>query len=138
MRPAVLVFAACAVVAVAAAADDDDQIPERFTNLQVLPKDITRPQMLDLMKGMSRSLGVDCEHCHVEKGEETDFAADDKREKKAARVMIHMTGDINQKLRAVTTETRVSCWTCHRGEAKPAPAPAAPGKSVPPKTPGRP
>lgn len=116
------------LAAAGAAFQSGDDIPDTFTNLQVLPKDIPKPQMIEYMKGMSRSLGVDCDHCHVTKGDDFDFASDDKKEKKAARVMIHMTNDINQKVRAVNPDARVTCWTCHRAEAKPEPAPV-PGKS---------
>lgn len=39
--------------------------PDAFTNLQVLPKDITQSELIDLMAGFTRALGVRCTHCHV-------------------------------------------------------------------------
>ena len=110
----------------ASSAHDEHEIPDTFTNLKVLPKDITKQQMRDLMKSFGRSLGVDCDHCHAAKtpgGDDLDFASDDKQTKKVARVMIYMMNDINVKVRSVSDEARVSCWTCHRGEEAPEPVP---------------
>jgi hypothetical protein len=71
------------------------------------------------------ALGVRCEHCHVEKKTPQrgcDFAADDKNEKKTARVMLQMVAAINQdyiskvpKDPADATVIRVQCVTCHHG-----------------------
>ena len=97
-------------------------LAERLDVTPHVPELPTDPARIAHGERLARSV-FDCDHCHVAKGDALDYASDDKREKKAARVMIHMTSDINQKLRAVTTETRVSCWTCHRGEAKPEPTP---------------
>ena len=36
------------------------------TNLKVLPKDIARPALTAMMRGYQSSLGVQCNHCHVE------------------------------------------------------------------------
>jgi hypothetical protein len=62
------------------------QFPEKFTNLKVLPKDISRQELQSTMRGFAFALNVRCEHCHVEKAGgkkfEMDFAADDKEEKK--------------------------------------------------------
>jgi hypothetical protein len=57
------------------------QFPEKFTNLKVLPKDISRADLQSTMRGFALALNVRCEHCHVEKvggkKSEMDFAADD-------------------------------------------------------------
>lgn len=119
-----------------------------FKNLQVLPKDITREQLLATMRGFTRGLGVRCNHCHVvtatEPEEKLDFPSDAKEEKRVARVMYQMSREINttwlQRVEAAEghaetphveapgTTPRVSCWTCHRGkpepEMPPAPRPA--------------
>ena len=34
-------------------------------NLQVLPKDMARPQVVQIMQAFSAALGVTCNHCHV-------------------------------------------------------------------------
>ena len=44
------------------------QIPDEFQNLQVLPKDVEKRQLVDLMKSFCAALDVRCTHCHV--GEE--------------------------------------------------------------------
>ena len=45
------------------------------------------------MRGLTRALGVKCNYCHVEEGQggRNDFATDDKRPEKTARVMMTMT-----------------------------------------------
>jgi hypothetical protein len=97
-------------------------------NLQVLPKDIPRPQLVALMRGVAGALGVRCTYCHVATEangrEEFDFPADDKEMKKTAREMFRMVMDINGKYmpamgRNLTDRTRVMCFTCHRGLSKP-------------------
>jgi tetratricopeptide (TPR) repeat protein len=102
------------------------QFPDKFTNLKVLPKDISRQQLQSTMRGFSLALGVRCEHCHVEKPSaqkfEMDFAADDKEPKKTARLMLQMVGGINHDYLAKLTSTppvEAQCVTCHHGLAKP-------------------
>src|SRR5271167_4506947 len=98
------------------------QFPEKFTNLQVLPKDISRPQLESTMRSFAFALSVRCNYCHVEKSDgkkvEMDFAADDKDTKKTARVMLQMVaainGDYMSKL-APTPSIQVQCITCHHG-----------------------
>src|SRR5262245_45373280 len=73
--------------------------PEPPKNLQVLPKDMPRPQVIAVMQAFTAGLGVGCVHCHVEvPGALPDFASDDKPEKKTARTMMRMTTDVNAKL----------------------------------------
>ena len=103
------------------------QMPDKFTNLKVLPKDITKPELIDAMRGYSGALGVRCEYCHVEKAPPAhgeDFAADGKPEKESARLMMKMVADINGKdLAALKTgrpaRVQVRCATCHHGLAVP-------------------
>jgi tetratricopeptide (TPR) repeat protein len=76
-------------------------------------------------------LGTRCEHCHVERKPPEkgfDFAADDKNEKKTARVMLQMVAAINHdyiskvpKEPPDTTVIRVQCVTCHHGLTQPQP-----------------
>src|SRR5215470_11551400 len=102
------------------------QFPDKFTNLKVLPKDITKQQLQSMMRGFAFALGVRCEHCHSEKpgGQkfELDFAADDKEEKKTARLMLEMVAGINRDYLAKLSRTpavEAQCVTCHHGLAKP-------------------
>ena len=126
------------------------------TNLQVLPKNISPADLRETMRSFNFALGVQCNHCHVEvpppapapgaragappaeggrggrggRGNAPaplNFAADDKPEKKAARLMIKMVGDLNARLTSEVAPvlgkssalTKVQCATCHRGVAQP-------------------
>src|SRR6188474_1049494 len=104
------------------------QIPDQFKNLQVLPKDIAKRDLVDMMRGFCTSLGVRCTHCHVgEEGkplETYDFAADTKDPKKTARVMLQMVQAVNRDwVSKVVSDrkerTSVSCVTCHHGQPVP-------------------
>ena len=93
------------------------------SNLQVLPKTTTRAQITPIMRSIAASLGVDCLHCHVGM---TNNAPDDKPTKAIARQMLRMTMTINNELLkgvgdpAAAGTQRVTCFTCHRGQLKPA------------------
>lgn len=120
--------------------------PAGYKNLQVLPRDISREQLLATMRTFTRGLGVKCNHCHVVTAttpkEELDFAADTKEEKRVARVMIQMTRQINTEWlerveqaegehaevesAAAPEQPRVGCWTCHRGQVEPEMPPPPP------------
>ena len=114
-----------------------------FKNLQVLPQNITRDQLMATMRSFTRGLGVRCNHCHVvtatEPEEKLDFPSDAKEEKKVARVMYTMARDINStwmarveaaeghtEAPAANAPWRVSCWTCHRGKTEPEMPPPPP------------
>jgi len=123
LAAALAVLALVALAGVARA-----QIPDRFTNLQVLPKDIPKAQLVETMRGFSSALGVRCTFCHV--GEEGqpfdrwDLASDAKDHKRISRLMMQMTADLNSKYLAQIEHddkplATVTCATCHHG--KPAP-----------------
>jgi len=102
------------------------QFPDKFTNLKVLPKDITKQELQSIMRGFAFALGERCQYCHVEKPSaqklELDFAADDKEQKKTARLMLEMVGGINRDYLAKLSGTpavEAQCITCHHGLAKP-------------------
>jgi hypothetical protein len=100
------------------------QMPDKFTNLQVFPKDIQKEKLIAAMRSFSMSLGVRCDYCHAETADhKMNFASDDKDEKKTARVMLHMVQSINadyiKKLGPSAIE--VKCVTCHRGIPLPQP-----------------
>ena len=93
-----------------------------MTNLQIIPKETPRAQVIATMQGITAALGVQCNYCHVQEGRggRNDFASDEKAPKKAARGMILLMRDINEKLPAAVGKgadglTRVGCATCHRG-----------------------
>jgi len=103
------------------------------TNLQVLPKDMTRQQVVAIMQQFNMALGVGCNHCHEEQAGAAPNAngqipinppSDAKQEKKTARVMLKMVADINMRLGAelgkpAANVVQVNCATCHRGSAIP-------------------
>ncbi|MGH7548139.1 MAG: c-type cytochrome [Gemmatimonadales bacterium] len=102
-------------------------MPDSFTNLRVLPKDIESRALLATMRGFA--LEVRCTYCHVAARDDApldsiDFAKDDKRTKKVARVMLDMVHHINHEHLADVPERprpllEVRCATCHRGVARP-------------------
>ncbi len=115
-------------VALAAAATSTAQIPDKFTNLKVLPKDIQKSDLMRIMRGYSTALNVRCIHCH--KGDDAldlskvDFASDEKENKLVARAMMGMTSNINATLSAELGKLHrqpleVTCFTCHHGNRRP-------------------
>jgi tetratricopeptide (TPR) repeat protein len=107
------------------------QFSDKFTNLKVLPKNISKHEMESMMRGFAFALGVRCDHCHVEKKAPEhglDFAADDKEPKKTARLMLQMVAAINHdyiskvsKTPRNATKIQVQCVTCHHGLTQPQP-----------------
>ena len=102
------------------------QIPDKFTNLKVLPADASRAEVVRVMRGFASALGVRCNHCHVGENpanlDNYDFAADTKAPKRAARAMMQMTHEINERLipaAGLDRPIQVQCITCHRGVSKP-------------------
>jgi hypothetical protein len=123
--------------------------PPPPTNLQVLPKDIPVPELQATMQGIAAGLGVQCTYCHVPPpppaagaapaappaggaagrggrggAPQLDFAADDKQEKKTARVMMKMVSTVNDTIgkefgKSGSPVVKVECVTCHHGVAKP-------------------
>jgi tetratricopeptide (TPR) repeat protein len=119
---------AAAVVLALCARSAHAQIPEKFTNLQVMPKDVPRRQLVQSMREFASALGVRCSHCHKNTQPEDlatfDFAADDKEPKRIARAMMRMTAEINGRLLPEigrTPTVSVKCITCHHGLARPEP-----------------
>jgi hypothetical protein len=78
-----------------------------------LMKEVPASQFMDAMRYFSFSLGVDCEHCHVEH----QFDSDAKKDKETARKMMQMTHSVNEQTFGGKWE--VQCYTCHRGVKEP-------------------
>ncbi len=104
------------------------QIPDQFQNLEVLPKDIEKRALVEVMKSFCSALDVRCTHCHVgEEGaplSEVDFVSDENEHKQVTRVMMRMVDSINNTHLPKTGHDasdllQVQCVTCHRGQAKP-------------------
>ncbi len=100
-------------------------------NLMVLPQDTSGAQLHGTMKFFAQSLGVRCTYCHVgQEGQPLssfDFASDAKGHKDTARGMMRLVKEINGDLPAITGEadSKVTCFTCHRGSTSPATMPPA-------------
>lgn len=104
------------------------QIPERFTNLRVMPDTISQAALVARMRAFAGALGVRCSYCHaVSDGlnqPTDDFATDDKPAKARAREMMRMVRDLNEVYLARLPDRRtphvtVDCSTCHGGLARP-------------------
>lgn len=101
--------------------------------LEVL-KSLPEAQLFPLMNLISTSLGVSCDHCHVQAT--PDFSRtpsnlggwvwdrDDKPAKRRARDMLKMVVDLNAS--RFGGETKVTCFTCHRGTTQPNRLPVLP------------
>ncbi len=74
-------------------------IPDTYTNLQVLPKDIKKPDLLPVMKSFSITMDVRCSHCHAVPDDLSggDFASDEKPTKVAARKMLAAILEVQKK-----------------------------------------
>jgi photosynthetic reaction center cytochrome c subunit len=84
---------------------------EQFKNIQAL-KGIPAEQVIPSMQFIAASLGVECEHCHVEHANEKD----DKKPKVTARKMINMMMAINKD--NFEGHRVVTCYSCHRGSTE--------------------
>jgi hypothetical protein len=86
------------------------------TNLKVL-KVTSAADVNQIMRTFTAGLGVQCTYCHVA----GNYASDENPKKEIARHMISVTQKLNVELG--DGKLRVSCYTCHRGEAEPKTAP---------------
>ncbi|GAA3968518.1 c-type cytochrome [Mucilaginibacter dorajii] len=117
-----------AVVSITAGATINKPGPRLYTNLKVLPKNITSKELQGIMADdFEDGLGVSCGFCHAanKDGHGLDFASDAKPEKEIARAMMRMTLGINKKYLKLKhpkigdATLVVSCTTCHKGQAFP-------------------
>jgi hypothetical protein len=99
-----------------------------YTNLKVLPKNISPKQLQQIMVDeFEDGLGVGCGFCHAEAAgsHRPDFASDAKPEKAIARMMLRMTLKINSRYFGQRHPMLggqgvvVTCVTCHKGSPRP-------------------
>jgi hypothetical protein len=98
--------------------------------LQALPE----AQLFPLMNLVADSLGVRCDYCHVQATPDLTktpanvggwvWDSDDKPQKRTAREMMRMVVALNAG--SFKGESRVTCYTCHRGSPKPERTPPLP------------
>jgi cytochrome c553 len=123
-----VVVALVATVGITAAASINKPEQPHYTNLKVLPKNISSRELQSIMADdFEDGLGVTCGFCHAnaKDGHGLDFVSDAKPEKEITRSMMRMTLGINKKYfklkhAALGSEALVvSCTTCHKGNAFP-------------------
>jgi hypothetical protein len=90
----------------------EERAEQKYKNIQLL-KGIPSDRLTKIMFAFKGSLGVDCTYCHIK----DQFEKDDKPQKQTARKMIQLVRDTNAKLGGTA---RVTCFTCHRGQTRPA------------------
>jgi Photosynthetic reaction centre cytochrome C subunit len=95
--------------------------PAEGPNIKVLTGMLV-PEFVLEMQHFVQALGVSCQYCHVR----NDFANEGNDRKLVSRQMIEMTKAINKQyfpnytpLEGESRLGRVTCMTCHQGEAKP-------------------
>lgn len=122
------IIALAAVVSITVAATPHNNTPPLYTNLKVLPKNISSKELQSIMADdFDDGLGVSCGFCHASNKDAhgLDFASDAKPEKAMARAMMRMTLGINKKYLKIkhpkigNAALVISCTTCHKGQAFP-------------------
>jgi len=96
-----------------------EALPAR--DLKFYPKGIKTKALYKEMKVLQRQLGVKCNFCHVMTPRK-QFAKSTEH-KTVALEMLRLTKSINDSQKKIFKGKKaspVTCWTCHRGEQKPA------------------
>src|SRR5438477_1135074 len=93
---------------------------EAFKNIQVL-KGIPVDEFMGTMGLFSAALSLCCGDCHTGAGTSNPKWEDDPPRKRTARNMIQMVTTINRT--NFNGRHVVTCWTCHRGQPRPAATP---------------
>lgn len=98
------------------------QVPDKFSNLRILPGDIGKRELVDTMRGFSMGLGMRCIGCHEIQTpgdySSIDWASEKLHNKKVARGMMKLTQEVNGNLLPAATgehDFQIRCITCHRG-----------------------
>jgi len=95
-----------------ASSSKEERAEQKYKNIQLL-RGIPSERLTKIMFSFKAALGVDCTYCHIK----DQFEKDDKPQKQTARKMIQLVRDTNAKIGSMT---RVTCFTCHRGQTRPA------------------
>ena len=93
------------------------RLPSEFTNLEVLPAEITKEELKREMKLMTKSLGIKCDYCH--RTDIRDYASDEIREKVVARDMMRLVETLNREHFTWEDAPEATCFMCHHGEQEP-------------------
>jgi len=135
------------IIPAAAAAQQPGSAGAKRPKLEVL-QSLPESQLFPLMNLVATSLGVHCDHCHVQATPDLSrtpsnvggwvWDRDDKEPKRRAREMMKMVVALNAS--QFRGEAKVTCFTCHRGVTQPSrlpplPPPAAGSGRAPAPTP---
>jgi photosynthetic reaction center cytochrome c subunit len=123
-RPTIAVAAMGFVwlLSVAIAVGQQPQLSEQaFKNIQAL-KGVPVDEFMGTMGLISAALSLCCGDCHTGAGTSNPRWEDDPPRKQTARRMIQMVDTINRT--NFNGRRIVTCWTCHRGQPRPAAMPA--------------
>ncbi len=127
-RKLMVIAAMIVVVMIGVAGTTPTKQSNVYKNLKILPQDITKEQMHDIMEGQfGDALGVKCDYCHAKDpaADHPDFASDANPKKDIAREMMTMVLQMNkenfkvQKPLIGDSLMVVTCYTCHHGSAFP-------------------
>ena len=123
----VLALTAVVAISITAFSDQEPKQQPRQRNLKVLPQDISRDSLHNLMDSYNTALGIKCNYCHAQRADDAtklDFNSDAKPAKDEARYMMRMTNELNKKYFTEDSTKPVSqivtCMTCHNGKELPA------------------
>ena len=92
---------------------DDKKAEEVYKNIQIF-KGLPASRIMGAMQFFARSLGVKCDHCHIQ----GQFDKDEKPTKLTARKMYKMVRFATDK-----GAKGASCYMCHAGHTQPEPSP---------------
>jgi hypothetical protein len=137
---AIAIVGVAAIVPRQAAAQQPGSAGTRRPNLKVLQA-LPESQLFPLMNLVADALGVQCDYCHVQATPDLSktpsnvggwvWDRDDKPQKGTALEMMRMVVDLNAG--RFKGQSRITCYTCHRGATQPArlpPLPPAPAGSA--------
>ena len=127
-RKLTVIAALFIVVLIGAAGTTAPTHQDGFKNLKILPKDISKEALHDIMQNQfGDALGVRCDYCHAKQpgSDHPDFASDANEKKEIARYMMNMVLQLNkdnfklEKPMIGDSLMVVTCYTCHHGATKP-------------------
>jgi photosynthetic reaction center cytochrome c subunit len=104
-----------------ATAQQPQMSDEAFKNIQAL-KGIPVDEFMGTMGLFSAALSMCCGDCHTGAGTSNPKWEDDPPRKRTARRMVQMVDTINRT--NFNGRHVVTCWTCHRGQPRPAATPS--------------
>jgi hypothetical protein len=102
----------------AIAGKEQEPAEQVFKNIQLFKGRPAISVLRVMEQAFVPNLGVNCSHCHVP----GQWESDEKPQKNIAREMWTLRASVQEQVRKITgnNEVPVTCYTCHKGQAKPA------------------